>query len=70
MVNEKDTGVIKTWQNLLDAHCNVELSNERVTSNNSIGYQFDVESITGHSSLVSLLATKKNNYTSGTALLI
>ena len=53
MVNEKGMSVIATWQNLLDAHCNVELSSEHVTSNNSVGYQLDVESITGHSSLVS-----------------
>ena len=55
MVNENEAKGLQTWQNLLDAHYNVELSNERVTGNNSIGYQLDVETITGHSSLVSRL---------------
>ena len=53
MKDEKDSKVLKTWQSLLEAHKNVELSVDRVTSNHSIGYQFDVQAITEHLTLVS-----------------
>lgn len=40
------------WENVVKEHRVIELSNERVSSDVSHGYQFDVESISTHSSLV------------------
>ena len=43
------------WQNILKSRNEVNLSSERVTSSIPVGYRFDVQSITKHLSLVSLI---------------